>query len=293
MHHKIYLSEFPESYILAAEAETVETAIVFVHGFLGDAFDTWVDFQSSIDREAGWESADLYFLQYDSFTNSVGASVERFRRFLERVELAPEDWFEVTAKDLPPVIRKTLRGFRLRSGPTSYRRLLLVGHSLGAVVVRKAIVDRASEYCKRLEKAAAGKQVPAPALLQAPVRLFAPAISGARPAGFFGVALRLRGLGGLAGLVLGFSPSYKELLPTETNVVSKLEETTTQLAERFKNLPAFRADILWAERDDIVVDQKYFWDNDCGRAVGTDHVSVCKPGRGYRQPLDLVARGEV
>jgi hypothetical protein len=78
------------------------------------------------------------------------------------------------------------------------------------------------------------------------------------------MALRLRGLGGLAGLVLGFSPSYKKLLPKETNVVGKLEEATTDLAERFPALAAFRADILSAGRDDIVVSQKYFWDTTAG-----------------------------
>ena len=293
MHHKIYLTEFPESYVLAAEAEPVETAILFVHGFLGHAFDTWVDFQSSIDREAGWESADLYFLQYKSFADSVDASVYRFHRFLKRVEQAPEDWFELKAEDLPPVIRETLRGYRLRSGPTSYRRLLLVGHSLGGVVMRRAIVDEASEYCKRLEKEAGTEQnVSAPALLQAPVRLFAPAISGARISGAPGVALRLGGLGRLARLVLGFSPSYQDLLPGST-IVPNLQKDTTELAQRFPQLPAFRADILWADRDDIVTDQKYFWDKNCGRAAGTNHVSVCKPRRSYRQPLDLVTSGEV
>lgn len=285
MHHKIYLSEFPGSYLLAAEAEAVETAIVFVHGFLGDAFDTWVDFQSSIDRDDGWEHADLYFFQYDSFNDSVGASVAALRRFLARVEQAPEDWFQVPAQDLPAVIRDTLGGFRLRDGPTAYRQLVLVAHSLGGIVVRQAIVLQAADDRKRVAQAGTAA---APALLRARLSLFAPAINGARSAGLFGVALRLRGL---AGLALGASPSYQELLP-QTGVVGRLRQRTEELAKSFPHLPAFQAEVLWAGRDDIVVDADvYAADCNHGRAAGTDHVSVCKPGHTYRRPLDLVIRG--
>jgi hypothetical protein len=45
VHHRVPIPDFPGSYALAADAERVETAIVFVHGFLGDAFRTWVDFR--------------------------------------------------------------------------------------------------------------------------------------------------------------------------------------------------------------------------------------------------------
>ena len=44
-----------------------DTAVVFIHGFLGDAYGTWIDFQRMIDGHAkvpaDWNLADLFFVQ--------------------------------------------------------------------------------------------------------------------------------------------------------------------------------------------------------------------------------------
>jgi pimeloyl-ACP methyl ester carboxylesterase len=291
VHHFVSISEFPGSYLLAADVGPVETAVVFVHGFLGDAYLTWVDFQSRIDQESWWESVDLYFLDYDSFGESVGHSADVLSRLVERLGKAPADWFEVSAESLPREIRDSLGPFRLRSGATEYKQLVLVGHSLGGVVLRQTILSYAKRYIARLEEPGA-VGVPVPIMLEAPLRLFAPAISGARTAGIAGIVMRLGGIRGFARAWLGGSPSYAELQP-DGGVVGPLREETQTLATRFPDFKAFRADVLWAGRDDFVVDREYFRDHSCGRAEGKDHVSVCKPCLGYRQPLDLVTRGQI
>jgi pimeloyl-ACP methyl ester carboxylesterase len=291
VHHRVPIPDFPGSYALAAEAEQVKMAIVFVHGFLGDAFRTWVDFQTRIEEEAVLEEADLYFFAYDSFGSSVGASVNRLLELVARLEHAPAQWFEVQAGWLPPPIRETLGSFRLRSSTTNYERLILVGHSLGGVVLREAIRLHARDLIAALGNSGAAG-VPIPWMLGGALRLFAPAISGARPAGLYGLALRLGGIGALARAVLGASPSYAYMRP-ETGLLGDLRAKTEELAQRFPALSAFSADVLWAERDDVVEDRDYFCDRTRGRARGKDHITVCKPTGDYRQPLDLVSRGQV
>jgi pimeloyl-ACP methyl ester carboxylesterase len=286
VHHFIPIPEFPESYLLAADLEPAETAVVFAHGFLGDAYGSWVDFQTRIDRESWWARVDLYFVQYDSFGDSVSGGADVLFKLVEFLEKPPAHWFEVPEESMPPMIRESLGRFRLRSEATNYQQLVLVGHSQGGVVLREMILRHARSYVAQLENATSAS-VPVPRILEAALRLFAPAISGARPAGLVGIAMRILGVGGLARLMLSFSPSYAELLP-QGGVVGDLRAKTEMLAKRFPAVNAFRADVLWAEHDNIVIDREYFSDRNHGRVAGEHHQSVCKPRLGYRRPLDLV-----
>jgi hypothetical protein len=158
-------------------------------------------------------------------------------------------------------------------------------------VLREAIRLHARDLVAALARSGAAA-APIPWMLGGALRLFAPAISGARPARLLGLALRLGGIGALARAVLGASPSYAYMRP-ETGLLGDLREKTEELARRFPDLRAFSADVLWAERDDVVEDRDYFCDRTRGRAPGKNHVTVCKPTGDYRQPLDLVNRGEL
>src|SRR5207245_2674231 len=69
---------------------------------------------------------------------------------------------------------------------TEYRELYLVGHSLGGVVLRESILDRAAiaQATKRTNRESI-------ALLNGHLRLFAPAMHGAKPSGWLGLAYHL------------------------------------------------------------------------------------------------------
>ena len=51
------------SYALVSDADSVDTAIVYVHGFLGDAQTTWEQLQYYVDRlrDEPFQDSDLYF----------------------------------------------------------------------------------------------------------------------------------------------------------------------------------------------------------------------------------------
>jgi hypothetical protein len=158
------------------------------------------------------------------------------------------------------------------------------------------IDEEQEEYCQHLAELGSAVRPPEPPwLLEAPLRLFAPAIGGARVAGVKGVALRLGGVSGLAQAFLGGSASFAELQWSQ-GLLPELKRETEELGGQFPGLSALRADVLWGEVDDIVVEREYSYDRRRGGpkgAIGKDHVSVCKPTAGYRQPLDLVSRGDV
>lgn len=290
MHLPIELPGHPGSYVLATDAAGVDTAVVFVHGFGGDALKTWLDFHSLIDDDERFRNADCYFFQYNSFGNSIRNSSSDFRKLLEELREAPEAWFTSSPGSVPRRLRRLMarsQAISLRTGPTAYQQLVLVGHSLGGVVLRHAIRHHANKYADRILDAAPGVTVPW--ILRAGLRLFSPAISGVRPAGLKGVALRLGGLRTLARVVLGGSPSYAALDPAR-NYVGKLRDDTEAYAAHFTELPAFRADILWARPENIVEDEAYNIDEDEERR-GKSHTAVCKPTKEYLDPLDLVVNG--
>jgi hypothetical protein len=84
-HYFHYFEEFPGSFCLIAPSEVNPNAIVFVHGFGGDAAETWSYFQQMID-DSDWSSSfastDLFFVQYSSVWQRIQASTNWLLKFL-------------------------------------------------------------------------------------------------------------------------------------------------------------------------------------------------------------------
>src|ERR1700730_7876593 len=109
-HHYHYFDEFPGSFALIAPTQFVESAIVFVHGFGGDACGTWNDFHLMID-EYEWNSlfaaTDLFFFQYSSVWERIHSSADRLLTFLDKVIYEP-DLRHFTADLEPLLVNKDL-----------------------------------------------------------------------------------------------------------------------------------------------------------------------------------------
>jgi hypothetical protein len=72
-----------------------DTAVVFVHGFMGNPIDTWAYFQVYIDyaaedTRAWWQSADPYFYGYHSGEWSVDEHATGLLDFLDAVFPGPQ-----------------------------------------------------------------------------------------------------------------------------------------------------------------------------------------------------------
>src|SRR5260370_15133055 len=125
------------SVCLLSLAEEVDTAVVFVHGFLGDATSTWEHFPYLIDACAGeypwWNNTDAFFYKYrGSHRIPIAVHSEEFLPFLAEIFPFPNERLFIPL--FAPLERLRPAGFR-------YRKLILVGHSEGAVVIRRALTS--------------------------------------------------------------------------------------------------------------------------------------------------------
>jgi len=172
-------------------------------------------------------------------------------------------------------------------GPRAYSDLYLVGHSMGGVLIREAILDRAA-------KATTHAVPPREAqVLNAKLRLFAPAMLGAQPGGFLGVLVQsLRSMPLFSHLIepIVKSNTIVRQLQAESPKLIQLKEGTERLA-RSSNYPALIAHVLFGEYEQVVERDKFELDELEGPAPGQDHWSICKPNYSYLLPIDFVVKG--
>jgi hypothetical protein len=76
--------------------------------------------------------------------------------------------------------------------------------------------------------------------------------------------------------------------PQKSKVLEKLHQETVDLCAKGDNKHLIARKVVWAEVENIVVNED-FGSDPLGIAIkGTTHMSVCKPKRGFRDPLDCL-----
>jgi pimeloyl-ACP methyl ester carboxylesterase len=265
-----------------AKPEDRTTAVIFVHGLLGNSVSTWWRFQRLIDEEKSrdyWSRCDLYFYRYDSFGHHVSELSERFRGFLQLVFPRPSiDSFEL---GVLPEIREILApGVPVEEPklPERYTSLLLIGHSLGGVVIRQALVDFATTWTIRSEDRTWTEPY-----LKASVRLFSPAIRGFQPSGVRGFLYHYAATKPVVGAIFDSLASLREL-NKDSQRLADLQVDTERFAKESPWMTALSADLLYASTD-IVYPGRYQCDLPQRTQPGQDHESICKPHSKYPDPL--------
>jgi alpha-beta hydrolase superfamily lysophospholipase len=219
-----------------------------------------------------WRDSDMLYVGYRSHSASIVGVANRLRTALA-------DYYP----KLPNSVLEA-RDCRLREN-TPYKELVIVGHSLGGVVVRWALLEMAREWMKALRDDPGAER---PRLLDARQILFSPAIGGVRPAGPLAL---VEGFdpGAFIKTLLSTSPAYGEL--TKGTLLRDVRTETEQLYDRDPaQLSALGASILWAEPDRVVAPIRYSSDNSHSED-GTSHKSVCKPSAKYPTPWQFVETG--
>jgi alpha-beta hydrolase superfamily lysophospholipase len=257
------------------KALSATTAIIFVHGFNGSARGTWEEFPSVIRTMPEARGADAFFVNYPSTTESVQICAEEFRAFLTDILRDP----------IQTVVNPSLpRAANQRGIAPLYTRVVLVAHSMGAVVVRRAVLDLNREGIATHERDA--------------IRLlfFAPADKGSELPELVASGLWLSFLPGaqLVGKLL--VNHYRSLadLDKQSPALSLLSDDSKEArAKRIANGEPddyLRAHVLHAHRDKVVVQIRF--DNDrWGRPIaGQNHRTSCKPKGTYRRPADELRR---
>ncbi len=253
--------------------------VVFVHGFRGQAVGSWQHFPDAGEAHDWWQQSDLLFVGYPSSRDNPQATAGRLRRYLP-------DFYP----DLPTQLLEVSGAQVRQTADAPYRELLLVGHSLGGVIVRRALCEIAEAW---LEELKTNPSAPKPRLLDAQVRLFSPASAGFRAAGFLGM-VQASSFWRAVNMQLRRSSAYTELQPRSPFLAKTQERTEVLVANSDSEFSSLKAHIVWANPDNVVLTERYESDHKPDEPVdGTTHSSVCKPTVGYDLPWMFVETGKI
>jgi pimeloyl-ACP methyl ester carboxylesterase len=276
-HHENWLPDLQNgSYSLISDADNVDTAVIFVHGFLGGAESTWLNFQEAICSQVTdhWSKCDVFFFSYRSFRDDITESADDLLKFIQKIfPDPPESIFKIPkrVRGLPCLLELAL------VRPT-YEQLVLVGHSEGGIVIRRA-VDLA--YAREITT-----------VLMARLALFAPAHKGVKLSGWIGACLAVGRVDAILIPILNTSPAFVEMKqgPLLAEVESHTLAYQSESKAAGKGVPALHAHIVYGKDDHVV--QKGFIKGDClhSSEKGKDHISICKPKTGYDRPLTFVLK---
>lgn len=271
-HSVVYLQHPLVKHASVASAGA-DRLVVFVHGFLGRSDQTWGDFLQLTSADEWWRRSDLLFVNYDSARDNITAVADRLRRYLPDFYPLPHHALCVNGD------------IALRDDHSApYGELIVVGHSLGGLVVRRATVDALQECLDQADETTAAHHP----LLDAQLRLFSPASAGFRPAGLLGL-IRASGLWSGVELLLRQSSAFTDLQPGSHILVD-----TRRRTESLRGAPgaqATRANIAWANPDNVVISERYDTDPVSHTVEGQSHTSVCKPTTKYDSPWTFVKTG--
>jgi len=289
-HESVVLHD-GKGHALLSGADTVDTAIVYVHGFLGDPVDTWRDIVYFVDRLPGapFAHCDLYFVNYGAEEDFVIASANTIRRFIEHIfPTPPESYFRYAMREVDWRLKDNADQVVVVREPGSYRRLILVGHSLGTVVIRRLIAD-AAYYLDGTQAADATDTI----ILKSDVRLFAPAHLGYRPLGLKRILASPACLGALLCAPSGVLRAIADL-KENCHTLVQLREETESYAQRFPNVGSLHPHIIFGKKENIVVYGRYNTDppKRFREVPGLDHTEICKISDIHQEAAYLVTEGK-
>lgn len=197
-HSPWHLAE-PDGWILYLSHVPPTRLVVFVHGFRGKTLAAWRNFPSSGMYRSWWRSCDMLFVGYPSRIDTVAGTEYRLRRQLSK-------FYPRISDELVQINGVSPRSLTDRP----YSELLLVGHSLGGLIIRRAISEVAQPWS---DAAHVSSESQCPPILDSTIRLFSPAIAGFRASGRLGQFQTVPFLGLMLSLALVRSAAFNDLQP--------------------------------------------------------------------------------
>jgi pimeloyl-ACP methyl ester carboxylesterase len=227
------------------------TVIVFVHGFNGHATETWTEF----DRLLAGSNHDLVFYGYDSLRGRTNPMALRLLECLEDLMEKPALF-----------VNSTVDPADARACEFKFKRLVVVAHSLGAVVARRALLHARTK----------------PWLTDTDLCLYAPAHKGAHLLALVSSVMSL------------FQAPIGAIAKWRFPVLADLEEKSDALDALARDtddaigagLHGVRAKlIVLSEEDDVVNTNPMSSHEHRGVPLPYSHGDVCKPNDDRAEPL--------
>jgi pimeloyl-ACP methyl ester carboxylesterase len=241
--------------------EKPDNLIVFVHGFGGNALGTWNNFPAILLFDDHFKRSDIIYYGYNTFEGQAGDHASQLYHFLNRCARPLENNILPQQQDLPE---------------REYKRILLVAHSLGAILVREAQLLAHIAQKMWVEKSE--------------IALYAPAHNGASV-----IPLAMQALPGLASLFGLFAkfkyPILTDLDAADANVIlNRIKLRTEKLQNNGQGEFTKAKLVVYAEGDKIVKNFHYLLDTPAEVIQGTTHSAVCKPKDAFIMPVELLKR---
>jgi hypothetical protein len=288
------LRDYPKSYALLSSSDNCDRLVVFVHGFGGKPTGTWRKFQSLVDelqdKYPWWCETDLVFYNYES-RRAIQISAQDFSRFLD--DIVKGEIERITITDFIP--RTLFAGHTPVWNKRTYKELILVAHSEGAVVIRRSLLDGLAAL-ERQVAAELSAEAPleeivesvkqrakADLIFQSRLRLFAPACLGTNFSSMFGFAIAYSDI---LHAVASSIAARNDLAP-KSPIIEQILKDTEAASQRYRSLNAFRAKILFGDNDHVVHVGGYNCDEVVEHEKGQTHSGICKPIAPYLRPLSL------
>jgi hypothetical protein len=266
-----------------SSAPGVDTAVIFVHGFAGDAVKTWLNFQGLADaypqQYPWWAAADMFFYSYDSIRTPIRRNARLLGNFVEAV------W------------QRTWWGSDPSQNP-QYKDLIFAGHSEGGVIIRRLILDRYQNIKQSVKlanpsldenalKATIATALNNDFILAASLRLFAPACMGINFSATYGFITEFSAL---VKAITTTSIAKNELLHTSP-VLAVLRAGTEQAYAESPQIRSLYTRPTFGVPDEVVYSDSYqgeepLWD----KGYNHPHVNVCKPTYLHLRPLEFVRK---
>lgn len=232
-----------------------KTLVVFVHGFGGDTLSTFNDFHNLIPKTKGFERVDYIFYGYESKEAQVDYHAAEYFRFIDSVTRS-KNVFKNKSRKL--------------SDNFQYEKIVFVAHSLGSLIVRRAIISGYTAGCFWVNNL---KMV-----------LFAPAHSGARIQGL--ILESLPGITKLMGGIGLFVWPILDDLRKGSNAIETLRSDTLEVLRLSKNAIGKASTIIIGGSDKIVFNIPFIIHDPVAIPVKRmGHKEICKPKGNYKLPI--------
>ncbi len=244
-----------------------QTLVVFIHGFRGKALSTWLAFPDFIDKYDGLRDADILFYGYPSRPQRLQNIAINLRLDIDQIWRGRENLGPTASRILEERDQSTKQ----------WSRILFVAHSLGAVVLRRALFDCCLDNRSHYNDYHWSRN--------SALCLFAPAHTGANVLGLINETL--------FGIGIPIAPFLKLIYPC----LQDLEEgsqTLVSLQSDYKSMsPSMRSFtnatiVALAEFDNVVEPTRFPGDPIPDQFRGRGHINLCKPNEEFIDPVHTV-----
>lgn len=236
-------------------------AVVFIHGYGGDALTTWTQFNKHLPESPGFEQYDLIFYGHDGLYTTTTASATLFCEFLNQLFTQPLT-----------IINPSL-SLPARRKEFQYSKIILAAHSLGAVISRWSLLFARDMHYAWMNKTT--------------LVLYAPAHMGARVVRLAQES-RLGILSSVVSSIMRFSSPLIDELAPDSPQLQALHHKTLAAINTGDSPYLIAKKVVFAAKERIVINLPFLQDPTPITFAGTTHHSVCKPKDTFLDPIDVL-----